>query len=216
LDALPVELNTELVMAAALLDRHAVTTHRFRAAERPEVLADAMRERWRTEGRTFVESRHADWTLLSVREPQGVRTVQLRAAPWGTEGLASSWVPANGEGAERIHTVSVPPVLRWLSDDARVIRHLSHRDTGRDGATVVAVLPATPQIAATRLRERASAEGYGADPGLGLPAGRAAWYRGGGASGEALAFRRGREEVVATVAPHPEGAAVVLHWGMAR
>lgn len=216
MDALPVDLKQELVMAAALLDQHAVTTHRFRAAERPEVLADAMRERWRAEGRTYVESRHADWTLLSVRERQGVRTVQLRAAQWGTEGLASWWSPAPGQAAESVSAESVPPVLRWLSDDARVIRHLTHRDTGRDGATVVAVLPATPQIAAMRLRERAGADGYGVDPGLGLPAGRAAWYRGGGASGEALAFRRGREEVVATVAPHPEGTAVVLHWGVAR
>ena len=216
MDALPVDLKPELVMAAALLDQHAVTTHRFRAAERPEVLADAMRERWRAEGRAYVESRHADWMLLSVRERQGVRTVQLRAAQWGTEGLASWWGPAPEQGAGRLDGVKVPPVLRWLSDDARVIRHLAHRDAGRDGATVVAVLPATPQVAASRLRERARADGYGADPGLGLSAGQAAWYRGGGSSGEALAFRRGREEVVATVAPHPEGAAVVLHWGVAR
>ena len=35
-------------------------------------------------------------------------------------------------------------------------------------------------------------------------------------AGEALAFRRGREEVVATVSDHPGGAAVVMHWGIAR
>ena len=52
MDALPADVRQELVMAAAAIDGHAVTTHRFRSAAPPGLLADTLRERWRAEGRS--------------------------------------------------------------------------------------------------------------------------------------------------------------------
>jgi hypothetical protein len=219
MDALPADVRQELVMVAAAFDGHAVTTHRFRSPSPPAPLADALRERWRSEGLTVVESRSGDWTVLSVRGPDAMRTVQFRPTSAGTEGLASSWRraasndPAAGDGAAQAGT----RLVRWLPGDARVLRQVSHRDPGRDAATLVAVVPGAPQEAASRLRRQAAASGFVDDPTFGGPAGRAAWYRGGPhAAGEALAFRRGGEELVATVAAHERGTAVVLHWGAPR
>lgn len=218
MDSLPADIRQELVTSAAVIDRHAVTMHRLRAAVPPEPLVATLRERWRAAGTPFVESRIGPWTVLSTREVDGVRTIQLRAVPSGTEGVASRWQPAREVSAERPVTVAVSDAIgRWLPPGTRVLRHLVHGDPGRDAATLVAVVPDTPDVTAAVLRERARAEGFGEDERLGLPAGRAAWYRGGAhAGGAALAFRRDRQEMVATVAVHPEGTALVLHWGSAR
>ena len=206
MDSLPADIRQELVTSAAVIDRHAVTMHRLRAAVPPEPLVATLRERWRAAGTPFVESRIGPWTVLSTREVDGVRTIQLRAVPSGTEGVASRWQPAREVSAERPVTVAVSDAIgRWLPPGTRVLRHL------------VPVVPDTPDVTAAVLRERARAEGFGEDERLGLPAGRAAWYRGGAhAGGAALAFRRDRQEMVATVAVHPEGTALVLHWGSAR
>ncbi|RPH42405.1 MAG: hypothetical protein EHM87_16875 [Burkholderiales bacterium] len=219
MDALPADVRQELVMVAAAFDGHAVTTHRFRSPAPPAPLADTLRERWRAEGLAVVESRSADWTVLSVRGPDGMRTVQFRPTASGTEGLVSTWrraasnEPSSGAGAAQ----TVGGLARWLPDDARVLRQIDHGDPGRQAATLVALVPGAPQDAASRLRRMAAASGFVDDPGFGGPAGRAAWYRGGPhASGEALAFRRGGEALVATVAVHDHGTAVVLHWGAPR
>ena len=219
MDALPADVRQELVMAAAVIDGHAVTTHRFRSAAPPGPLADTLRERWRSEGRVVVESRSGDWTVLSVRGADGVRTLQLRPTAGGSEGLVSTWRRAASNEAAAATEDAAPgmPFARWLPEDARVIRQVRHRDPGRDAATVVALVAGVPGDAAARLRREAATSGFVADPALAGPAGRAAWYRGGPqAGGEALAFRRGGEEVVATVAMHERGTALVLHWGAPR
>lgn len=222
MDALPPDTRQELVMSAAALDGHSVTTHRFRATGRIEPLVQSMRERWQGEGVRFVETRHGDWVILSARDLAGVHTVQMRATGSGTEGLSSRWRRA---GAAFADSAAVPdglvwpemPVLAWLPSDARLLRRITHRDPGRDAATAVAIVAAPAELAAAQLRRRASGDGFTADPAVGMPAQGAGWYRGGpGASGEAMAFRRQGEEVVVTVAPHRDGAAVVLHWSIAR
>jgi hypothetical protein len=219
MDALPADLRQELVMVAAAFDGHAVTTHRFRSPAPPGPLADLLRERWRVEGLAVVESRSGDWTVLSANARDGMRTVQFRATAAGTEGLASTWrrTASNDLAASSVAGVPDASFARWLPSDARVLRQVRHRDPGREAATVVAVMSGEPRDAASRLRREAAASGFVADPSLGGPAGRAAWYRGGPhASGEALAFRRAGEELVATVATHELGTAVVLHWGVPR
>ena len=219
MDALPPEVRQELVMSAAALDGHRVSTRRFHADVPPQVLIASVRERLRAGGVTVLEARNGDWTVLSVREADGLRTIQLRATGQGSEGLSSTWRSARDEGDAGVPDgrTAGEPLAAWLPDDARVLRSIRHHDAGRDAATVVALTAASPGRAAEALRARAARLGFTEDPALGLPAQRAAWYRGGGdAAGEALAFRQGRREVVVTVGPHRGSTAVVLHWGAPR
>jgi hypothetical protein len=221
MDMLPPDVRQELVMSAAALDGHSVTTHRFRAAGPPEPLLASMRARWRDEGLRFVESRQGDWTILSTRDAAGLFTIQLRPTSAGVEGLSSRWRRAAPPPSAMLPGEPLvwpePPVIAWLPAGARVVRHVTHRDPQRDAATVVALIESGPEAAAEGIARGAARAGFEADPALGLPAQGAAWYRGsGGTSGAALAFRRGGEEVVATVSAHREGAALVLHWSAAR
>jgi hypothetical protein len=210
MDALPPDVKTEQVMTASSIDGHLVTTDRFRSAEPPASLLSSVRERWRAAGWPVIESSTGGWRLLSAREPSGYVTVRVRESGAGSEGTVSRWRAGADDAA-----TDVPP-SRWLPADARVVRRIVHRDPGRDAATVVAWLPVDPEAASRALRAGASRDGFVDDPALGAPATGAAWYRGRSGAGEALAFRRGREQVVATVSGHDDGAAVVLHWGAAR
>ena len=215
-DRLPKTSSPELVMSAAAFDKHAVTTHRFSSHEAPDQVLAPMRERWRNQGVPVVEARSGDWMMLSVRSGQGIETVQVRATASGTEGLRSRWVPA------RDSQDSVPAashLLDWLPSSSRLLRRINHHDPGREAATLVALVEASPSAAASHLRTSAQAAGFVADPASGMPAQRAAWYRGGDAasgSGEALALRRGGETVVATVSAHRGATAVVMHWSQGR
>lgn len=216
MDALPPDVRLELVMTASELDGQAVTTHRFRSAEPPGSLIAATRARWRAQGLPVVEADSGAWRLLSARDRDGITTVQVRARERGSEGMVSQWRIAAAGGERASPPPEPPPPARWLPVQARVLRQVVHRDPGRDAATVVAWVPEAPDEASRRLRDGASRSGFVDDPALGGPASRAAWYRGHGGAGTALAFRRGREEVVATVSAHRDGSAVVLHWGAAR
>jgi len=213
---LPKASPPELVMPAAAFDKHAVTTHRFHSHEVPEQVLAPMRERWRNQGLPVVEARSGDWMMLSVRSGQGIETVQVRATASGTEGLRSRWVPARDS---QVFAPAASHLLDWLPSSSRLLRRIDHRDPGREAATLVALVEASPSAAASHLRSSAQAAGFVADPSSGMPAQRAAWYRGGdgaSASGEALALRRGAETVVATVSAHRGATAVVMHWSQSR
>lgn len=215
MEPLPPDIRPELVMNAAAVDGQSVSTHRFGTRAAPEAVAAALRDAWRARGLAVVESRTGDWWLLSVRDGAQVRTVQLRATRAGSEGLDTRW--RHEAGAQAANDDHAPPVVAWLPDAARVLRRVVHSDPGRRAATVVALVPSGTREASDALRRGAARAGFVDDPALGGPAARAAWYRGDpDRSGEALAFRRDREEVVATVAPHASGSAVVLHWGAPR
>lgn len=215
MDALPADLHQEVLVSAAALDGHTFATHRFRSDRTPAELALALRERWRAAGVQVVESRQGDWTIVSARDQAGLQTIQLRALAGGTEGLSSRWHRAPGAPAgdplhaQALEDAVAPPTLRWLDGDARIVRRVAHRDPGRSASTVVALVGGTPAAAVERLRERARAAGF-ADQ---RPAAPEAAGRTGG---QALAFTRGAEEVVGTVAPHRDGTAVVIHWSAAR
>jgi hypothetical protein len=239
MDSLPPSARPELVIRAVALHGHTVTTHRFRAAQPLDAFLVALRARWRGEGRSFVETQRGDWTIVSVRDDAGVRTVQARAFGSGTEGLSSRWRPdpvapqagaspaegpADGAASPGSPGRAAPAFDDWLPPGARIVRRVVHHDAGRDAATLVALAAITPADAARRLEGGARRSGFRADPAL--PA-AAAVPAGSGdppgapdavpvAPGRAFAFQRRGEEVVATVAPHPEGAAVVLHWSAPR
>ena len=213
---LPKASSPELVMSAAGVDKHAVTTHRFFSHEAPEAVLAPMREQWRTQGVPVVEARSGDWLMLSVQAGQGIETVQVRATASGTEGLRSRWVPARDSQGSALATSHL---LEWLPSASRLLRRIDHHDPGREAATLVALVEASPAAAASHLRASAQAAGFVADPASGMPAQRAAWYRGGdaaSATGAALALRRGGETVVATVSAHRGATAVVMHWSQGR
>ena len=215
-NSLPEASPPELVMSAAAFDKHAVTTHRFSSHEAPDQVLAPMRERWRNQGVPVVEARSGDWTMLSVRSGQGIETVQVRATASGTEGLRSRWTPMRDSQAS---APAASHLLDWLPMSSKLLRRIDHHDSGRDAATLVALVGASPSAAASHLRASAQAAGFVADPASGMPAQRAAWYRGGdaaSASGEALALRRGGETVVATVSAHRGATAVVMHWSQGR
>ena len=212
MEFLPPESRIETVTSAMSLDGHLVSTRRFTAPGTVEATLASLRERCGAEAATCVESRHGGWAVLSVRDGEGWRTVQLRARAGGVEGLETRWTPQPTPPAADLR----PPV-DVLPVEARVVRRIAHDDPGREAATVVALVDAPAGPTARGLRARATRVGFVADPALGLPAGNAAWFRGGpDRSGEAIALRRDREEIVATVAPHRDGTAVVLHWSRAR
>lgn len=214
MDALPADLRQEVLMSAAALDGHTLSTRRFRDERPPADLARDLRAYWRELGVPVVETRQGEWIVLSIRDEAGLQTVQLRAAAGGTEGLSSRWQrgPGTGDagrGTPPIAEAATPPTLRWLGDDARIVRRVAHRDPGRVVSTVVALVAGAPTGAAARLRDRALASGFADERGAAADAPSRA-------GGQALAFRRGGEEVVGTVAPHRDGTAVVLHWSASR
>ena len=211
MDALPEQVRQEIVMKAADIDGHSVTTYRFHSSDAPEDLKDVVARHFRQAGRHVIATTRGAWQIVSARDEQGIATVQLRATARGSEGLASQWRPV--ASAPRVAS----PVRDWLPARARVIREVGHQDPGRDAGTLVAMVDEAPERAADQLKRRAQADGFQPDPVLGMPAQGAAWFRGGGPlSGQAFALRRGVEEVIATVSVHRDSTAVVLHWSRAR
>jgi hypothetical protein len=215
---LPIDTKHELVMSAAGFDGHAITTHRFRSVRPPEQLADSLRERWQSEGVRFIETTRGEWMMLSSRREAAIETLQLRRTPAGTEGLHSLWrrdPDAQGGASSPTSVIGATVRMRgWLPEGARPIREIVHRDGPRQAATVVATAADTPRALSDQLKRRMAVEGFLHDPSL--DSGRAGAAAGVGLSaavaGQALAFRRGGEEVVVTVAAHRGESAIVMHW----
>jgi hypothetical protein len=220
---LPLDAKHELVMSAAAFDGHSVTTHRFRSSRSPEQLAESLRERWHAEGIRFVEITRGEWLLLSSRRESATETLQLKRTPAGSEGLHSLWQrdPAAAVGAASADPSSAitDRVRGFLPAAARPIRDIVHRDGARQAATVVATAPEPVPALSAALKRRLAAAGFVRDPALGSaqPATAAGSAPAAGETGgQALAFRRGDEEVVATVAAHRGESAIVLHWSRQR
>lgn len=245
MDALPVDVQQELVMSAAGFAGHSVTTHRFRSSRPPEQLAADLRERWSAEGVRYVETIRGEWTVLSSRKNDVIETLQLRSTTTGTEGLHSLWqrdlsresTGPGGPGGQggpgrRLEpgaAVSVEArsqdlsarMRRWLPPAAVTIRDIVHRDGPRQAATLVATAAQAPLALRSALEHQLALDGYVRDASFDDRLGVLAAARQGTPhrherNGEALAFRRGAEEVVATVAAHRGESAIVIHWSVQR
>jgi len=232
MDALPQEVRQEVVMRAAQMDGHSLTTYRFNGTESADALRASVARHFRDAGRQVIELTRGEWNIVSARSPKGFETVQVRATARGSEGMATEWrwseprsgaAPHSGDdgansGERTAFTSSRAAMLvDWLPAHARVVRQIRHHDPGREGATLIAMADVSPEASAQHLRARAIQAGFVLDPSLGMPAQGAAWYRGGPntgseSSGEALALRRNAEEVIATVSRHRGATALVLHW----
>lgn len=216
MDALPIESRPQMIMSAATLDGHAVTTHRFRSSLAPEAVAESLRARWRAEGTRFVEATRGEWLMLSTRHASAIETLQLRRTADGTEGLHSLWRREPSTSATRASTQPWEQIgermRSWLPATARPVRQIAHRDGARQAATLVATADGNPGALAADMRRRMQHVGFRVDPMLAsgdTPAGTAAATATGG---RVIALRRGTEEVVATLATHRGESAIVMHW----
>jgi len=236
MDALPQEVRQEIVMRAAQMDGHSLTAYRFQGRESADVVKASVARHFRDAGRHVIELTRGEWNIVSARSSEGYETVQVRSTARGNEGMATAWrwtgrsvndgavAAAAGSLAAPdagVAAASVGMLLNWMPPRARVIRHMTHADPGREAATLVVLADDSPGAVAARLRAQAMKSGFLIDPALAMPAQGAAWFRGGASAGdesagEAIALRRAGEEVIATVSRHHEATAAVLHWSKPR
>jgi len=216
MDAVIQETRPQLLMQATEIDGHRVTTHRFSSGQPPDRLAGEMRARWQADGVRYVESRRGEWHLLSVRRGDAIESLQLRAKGDGSEGLHSLWQrdPDAREDSLSRERREMHALLRaWLPRTATPIRELLHRDGERFVATMVATAPDPEAVVASGLSRNLLDAGFTVEALPQLPQDAARRPR---PSGRALAYRRGREELVATVATHRGETAIVIHWSRQR
>lgn len=215
MDAMPEGFRVEQLMPAGEVQGARVQVQRLRVSLPAPEAAAALEAQWRHRGHPVVTARSGEWWLVSVREGAVIRTAQFRTIPQGSEGIETRW--ARSEQTQVTAPEWGPAIQALLPTGARVLRQTVHHDPARAAVTVVAVVPMSVVAAAQALRQQAARNGYAPDPAIGSVGRDAAWYRGRpDGSGEALAFRRADSEVVATVAPHDSGAALVMHWGQMR
>jgi hypothetical protein len=222
MDVLPDSYRQELVMSDSVIDGQSVRTWRFTSDQSPQALVDAAQAHFRENGRQVIAVTRGDWRIVSSLGVQDIQTVQVRNGPRGTEGLSSIWFRPDASRPSQ----SRPPDTRsaidelqdWLPASLQVHRRIAHHDTGRWAATLVASGEVPAAAISTWLLQKARRAGYEQDPSLGLPAHRAAWYRGDAdhVPGEALALRRRSDEVIATLASQGARTSVVIHWSRAR
>jgi hypothetical protein len=221
LEATLQEARHELLMEATGLDGHLVTTHRFVSTRSPDTFVESVKANWEAEGLRVVQTSRGLWQLLSVRREAVFETLQLRTgADGGTEGLHSVWRrdPASAAaGAERERRAMHAELRTWLPPSSVPIRELMQAGAGQTVATLVATATDGEAAVVSALARRLHAAGFtpsaipGVASGLSPAAGQGLRRQ-----GAALAYRRGAEEIVATVAAHRGETAVVVHWSRPR
>jgi hypothetical protein len=217
LEATLQEARQELLMEATGLDGHLVTTHRFVSSRPPEAFVESIKANWEREGLKVVQTSRGPWQLLSVRRDSVFETLQLRTgSDGGSEGLHSVWRrdPASAAaGAERQRRAMHAELRTWLPESVVPIRELMQAGAGQTVATLVATAVEAEATVVAAITRRLQAAGFApaampGAPGGAAPVAGSAMRR----QGAALAYRRGAEEVVATVAAHRGETAVVVHW----
>jgi hypothetical protein len=219
MDALPETFRQEVVMSDSAIDGQSVRTWRFRSNQSAQSLSEAAQAHFREAGRQVIAVTRGEWRIVSALAPDGIHTVQVRSTSRGAEGLSSIWVRPDANAAPgatamsgRVrHTATALDELQdWLPESTRVLRRITHHDAGRLAGTLVASSSRPAAELSLGLLTRAQRAGYQPDGALGLPAQRAAWYR--GEPGEALALRRRGDELIATLATQGESTSIVMHW----
>lgn len=170
-----------------------------------------------------VERQVGGWRVLSQRDGEGFRTIQLRAAlEGGTEGLHTRWQAMTRAPGSGLDPASLLP------PGARLLRRFSATDGGQRGETLVAWCLDPVDRTLEILHERLRAVGFeGGAPVTGRPGGSAhadvtrdAAGKATGAStptsgahpsGVARFYRKPGQEIVLTVASHPGQTGLVLH-----
>ncbi|MFZ9407692.1 MAG: hypothetical protein ACO26U_11445 [Burkholderiaceae bacterium] len=210
-------------MSDSAIDGQSVKTWRFRSSQSAEALSDAAQAHFREAGRQVIAVTRGDWRIVSALAPDGIHTVQVRSTARGAEGLSSIWMrPEAGanagsapmSGHVRLTATALDELQDWLPESVRVLRRITHHDAGRLAGTLVASSARPAAVLSQTLLDRAKRAGYQVDGALGMPAQRAGWYR--GEPGEAMAFRRRSDELIATLATQGETTSIVMHWSRAQ
>ncbi|MEN9314474.1 MAG: hypothetical protein RIS35_867, partial [Pseudomonadota bacterium] len=234
LPPLPADTRVESVIDDGAIEGYRVSVIRFRSALPVEELLPKLRSQSRLQPRMNasdldLERRVGSWRVLSQRDGEGFRTIQVRAAPDGSsEGLHTRW-----QAVTRIQRAGFDPAS-LLPPGARLLRRFSASDGRQQGETLVARCDESADRTLAILHERLRAAGFEggapptASPGAGLqptagPGGRADSRATFGATGAALGttnahpagvarfYRKPGREIVLTVASHPGQTGLVLH-----
>lgn len=197
---LPPGTRVESVIEDGAIEGYRVSVTRFRSGLTvDELLAKLRRPSDSGSREADVERRVNGWRVLSQREGEGFRTVQLRTTPDGaTEGLHTRW-----HALTRALRAAFDPAS-LLPPGVRLLRRFSATDGGQRGETLVARSDDSVARTVEVLHERLRAAGFEG----GAPTGGAA---SGTAHGVARFYRRSGREIVLTVAPHPGHTGLVLH-----
>lgn len=193
---LPPGTRVESVIDDGAIEGYRVSVTRFRSGLPVDELLAKLRHPGGPGAREAdVERRVGAWRVLSQRDGEGFRTLQLRATPdGGTEGLHARW-----QAVTRLPRAAFDPAS-LLPSGVRLLRRFSATDGGQRGETLVARSDESVARTVEVLHERLRAVGFEG----GAPAGSAA-------SGVARFYRKPGREIVLTVAPHPGQTGLVLH-----
>lgn len=197
---LPPGTRVESVIDDGSIEGYRVSVTRFRSGlPVEELLAKLRRPSDPGSREDDVERRVGAWRVLSQREGEGFRTVQLRATPDGdTEGLHTRW-----RAVTRVPRAAFDPAS-LLPPGARLLRRFSATDGGQRGETLVARSDDSVDRTVEVLHARLRAAGFEG----GAPAGSVVSST---AYGVARFYRKSGREIVLTVAPHPGQTGLVLH-----
>lgn len=206
-------------MSDSAINGQSVRTWRFRSEQSAQSLSDAAQTHFREAGRQVIAVTRGEWRIVSALTPEGIYTVQVRGTGRGAEGLSSVWARSDSgtaavAGHVRRTATALDELQDWLPDSVRVLRRITHHDSGRLAGTLVAISERPGPELAAWIQSRARRAGYQPDPVLGMPAQQAGWYR--GDPGEALAMRRRSDELITTLAPQGENTSIVMHWSRAQ
>lgn len=199
---LPFAAQLEAVIEQGEIEGQPVQVARFRSALSPTEVERAVSSEWRAAaGASVVELSVPGWRVLSAWTPEGIRTLQFRAAGPGAEGVISVW-PHAAPASAASSSPGGSAARALLPSGARVLRQLSSVDAGRRAQTVIARLPASPAWLDQAIGARLQEQGYRREAVLGGPSQR----------GIARLYRRPGAEVAYTVASSGDGdAEVVMH-----
>lgn len=159
----PFEARFETVIENGAIEGQPVRVVRLRSPLAVREALRTLRAEWSAQpGVRTIESAAQGWELLSSWGPEGVRTLQLRAAPGGgSEGVLSVWPAKDAVG---LRPGAAPfDLAGLLPSGARLLRRFAALDSGRRSETLVAVLDADPQAVADAIGQRLEALGLRRD-----------------------------------------------------
>ena len=196
---LPFPARVESVLERGSIEGFDVSVLTFRSPLTPQAAAARARREWsQGQQRPVVDTRSAQWLVVSSWEPQAYRTLQLRShADGGSEGLLSEWRSGASPGGAGLDP------LPLLPDGANVLRRFSSVDAGRRAESVVAQLDGSVDWISRAVNERMRLAGFVADPVVKTPPNVS--------RGMAHLYRRGPREALLTLHPHLGRTGVVLH-----
>lgn len=210
--SLPFPASVESVVERGAIEGHPVSVLRLRIALPVADAIAAVRRAWAGDGAAVVTARAGPWQVVSLREPGGYRTLQLRAnSGGGSEGLLSVWSDDGRTRPARGESVLDPTSL--LPADARVLRSLAATDGARRHRTVVAITSGSVRWSADALEARALSLGFAREPvagarAVGDPQMKPAAHPD---SPQARLYRRPGQALAITVHRHGERTGIVVH-----